>query len=215
VVVAVPARPVRRFDPEEPVHDLDGVHHDGIVRAADAVPDQLKETRVDDLLSGELPTAPRRAVREGEHAGVGIFVGNHLIDSAGRDADVMPGDVGDQRALGGDGPGLYAAFKQIGIVLEKGRCGLVPPTACEVGRHNEGCNRGGERGWGETRGLFPALLLRDGVRVEATEGALALETVREPDGEGNLVELNPAPVRGAVDPEVLGEATIGPLAGPR
>src|SRR5207248_7277751 len=51
-------------------------------------------------------------------------------------------------------------------------------------------------------------------RIESSQGdAVAMQTPRQQDGGGNLVELYPAPIRFAIDPAILREPSIRQLNG--
>src|SRR6185437_13947321 len=89
MVVAVPARPERRIDPEHGIDDLQRFLDHAIVRRAHAVAHQLEETRVHDILRLEAGTRARRPVRHRETGVVGILLRSEIAESDREDPDVV------------------------------------------------------------------------------------------------------------------------------
>ena len=108
----------------------------------------------------------------------------------------------------------------------KAAVAAVSPFAGEGGRADERRDVGGDGGRRVAAGLFPPLLLcrrsvedqvpcrphHHRIGVEVPEVPLAQQAPRQEDREGDLVELDPTPVRLAVDPEVLGKPAVVVLA---
>ncbi len=58
MVVAPPARPVRRIDLQRLIHHLQRVHNQRIVRPPNAIPHQLQKPRIDQSRAPQTHTAP-------------------------------------------------------------------------------------------------------------------------------------------------------------
>ena len=157
---------------------------------------------------------------------MGSSGGQGIVDIHREDADVMPRYPGNERPLRGHRPGFDMAFEKIGVLLEESGGRPVSPFAGEGGRADERRDVGGDGGRGVAAGLLPPLLLGRGsvedqvarrphhhrIGIEVPEIALAQQAPRQEDGERDLVELDPPPVRLAVDPEVLGKPAVLVLA---
>ena len=157
---------------------------------------------------------------------IGVLDGERVVHVHRVDADVMSRYPGDERTLRGHHPGFDVAFEEVGVLFEENGRRLVSPFAGEGGRADQRRDVGGDGGRGVAADLLPPLLLgrrsmeeqvagrphHHRIGVEVSEAALALQAPRQEDGEGDLVELDPAPVRLAVDPEVLGKSAVGVLA---
>jgi len=138
----------------------------------------------------------------------------------------MPRYPGDERPLRGHHPGFDVAFEEVGVLFEESGHRPVSPFAGEGGRADQRRDVGGDGGRRIAADLFPPLLLgrrsmedqvasrphHHRIGVEVPEVALAQQAPRQEDGEGDLVELDPTPVRLAVDPEVLGKSAVLVLA---
>ena len=134
-------------------------------------------------------------------------------------------DVGVENAFGGRGPFVEMGLDPVGVGLEEAGQLEACAAAGDVGGADEAGDDGSERGRGVAGDLLPALLLGyrgvadeegcgaldEGEDVEVAEAVELPESPGEHDGEGYLVELDAGPVGGSVDPEVLGEAAVGPL----
>ncbi len=96
---------------------------------ANAVAHQFQKTRVDDLLGRKNILLARRLILQQHQSLVGVFVGRGVDQVDRQNADVVPWDAGNQRALRGDGPTLDVAFQKIGIVVQVLRHGMVAALA--------------------------------------------------------------------------------------
>ena len=157
---------------------------------------------------------------------VGVLGREGIVHIHREDADVMSRYPRDERPLRGHHPGFDVAFEEIGVLFEESGRRPVSPFAGEGGRADQRRDVGGDGGRGVAAGLFPPLLLcrrtvedqvprrphHHRIRVEVPEVPLAQQTPRQEDGEGDLVELDPPPVRLPVDPEVLGKPAVLVLA---
>src|SRR5271157_4596009 len=103
---------------------------------------------------------------------------------------------------------------------------LVSARFQKLSRADQGCDVAGQGGWRIAPGFFPALLrggraLADEVAasqldghkwIEVGEGIRLPQAPRQNNRKGHLVELHTHPVRVAVNPKILIEATILPLS---
>ena len=138
----------------------------------------------------------------------------------------MPRYPGNERSLRGHRPGFDVAFEEVGVLFEESGRRPVSPFTSEGGRADERRDVGGDGGWRIATGLLPSLLLgrrsmekevagrphHHRIGVEVPEVAFAQQAPRQEDREGDLIELNPPPVRLAVDPEILGKPAVLVLA---
>src|SRR5207245_2971788 len=121
VVIAMPAGTEWRIHFEHGVHDAQRVLDQRVVESPDPVTHQFEESRIHDVLRGELERIPRRAVPHLQEAGVRVLIGLRITGGDGGDADEMTGDALDEGAGVRDATDVPVTLEEVCALLQKSR----------------------------------------------------------------------------------------------
>ena len=153
---------------------------------------------------------------------VGIFLRLGVVNALRKNPYVVPADPRDKRTLRCDRPGFDVRVQKIGVLFQECRSGLVAPLAEQAGSADQSSDVRGERGRRIATHFLPALLLSDRsmadqissrprnhrVRVKILKSVLPLELPGEKNWKCDFVELDSPPVGPAINPKVLGKASV-------
>src|SRR5579864_62698 len=226
IVVAIPARPLRKPDLQKRVNNFDGVQDFRIIWRTQAKSHQCKCVRADDVRC-TFNIFSRRT----------IFNGNETFIWRGRTFDLwrrnshvisIHANLPCQIAALRIGPPLDAFIPGIGEIADVGSCYRFTHCIGDVGRRQQSRDfyRQSERGIAGV--LFPSVLLRDwaiagnethcpphhwppALHITKSVRSFPAQQIDEQDRKCSLIHLQPVPVRGAVQPHVLWPAPIGLL----
>src|SRR5262245_20597485 len=109
------------------------------MRAANSITDEFEEACVNDCFGRKFIPITGSLIRQDQCSTIGIFV-CALTDVAWVDADVMPGQAGNQSPLRCDRPTFDMRFKEISIITDEFGCALVASVSEELGAAYQRCN---------------------------------------------------------------------------
>ena len=150
-----------RVHPEDRVHHAERVLDQRIPRLADAVADQLEESRVHNVLARIRGGRSGRLVSQLHDPVVGVLIRLGVVGRRGMNANEVTANVRNQRPIRGHGPRFEVRFQEVGVFLEILGCGLMAPLAREGRGTEQGGNVSGQGTRASSRVFLPAFLRSD------------------------------------------------------
>ena len=222
MVVATPARTVRRFDFEDFVDHLQRFHHQRIVRPPNAIPDQFQEPAIDHLARLKRVLLPRRAVGNVDLPRRNLRVVKRFTISWRTDPHVVVRHLRIQHPAPRGGPLIQVRLDPVGVVLQKAAQLSRTVVPHDLARAQQRRDHHRQRGRRVARVFLPALLLRHrriahqkarrprhkGADIEVAQPVQLPQTPGQDHRKRDLIQLNARPVRRPIDPEILRKAAV-------